>query len=102
MEKEIQDIINKDNDILKINLQLLLKAFDKLDEETRQIEFNKMAMAGSIIKQVIDSVRELGDDKFREILNKDEFIADTFRRIGIWNECGIDLGYTKRINDENK
>ena len=102
MEKEIQDIINQDNDILKINLELLLKAFDQLDEETRQIEFNKMAMALSIIKQIIESVRELSVDKFKEILNKDEFVSDTFRRIGIWNECGIDLGYTKRINNENK
>lgn len=54
-------------------------------------------MASSIIKQVIESVKELDVDKFKEILNKDEFIADTFRRISIWIECGVDLGYTKRI-----
>lgn len=95
-------MLKQDNEVLKINLQLLLKAFDRLDEESRQIEFNKMAVAESIIKQVIDSVRELGNDKFREVLAKDEFVADIFRRIGIWNECGLDLGYTKRVEDEQK
>ena len=97
MTKDVFDKIDESNEILKINCKLLLEAFDKLDEDTRIIEFSKMAVASSIIKQVIDSVRELGDNKFTEILAKDEFIADTFRRIGIFNEVGIDLGYTKKV-----
>lgn len=101
MNKEIDEMLKQDNEVLKINLQLLLKAFDNLDTESRQIEFNKMAMAAGIIKQVIDSVRELSNDKFREILAKDEFVADTFRRIAIWNECGLDLGYTKKVENDN-
>ena len=54
-----------------------------------------------IIRQVIESVQEIGTDRFKEILAKDDFVADTFRRIGAYNEIGVELGYTVRIDDDN-
>ena len=89
-------------DELKKQCEELLKSFDKLDDKDRQMEFNKMAIASMIIKQVIDSVKELGIDEFRKVVVKDDFIADIFRRIGMYNEIGVELGYAKRIEEENK
>jgi len=86
---------------IKEQCKQLLTEFDKLEGESRQREFNKMAIASMIIKQVIESVQEIGTDRFKEILVKDDFVADTFRRIGIYNEIGVELGYTVRIDDDN-
>ena len=94
--------LKKYEDELKKQCEELLKSFDKLDDKDRQMEFNKMAIASMIIKQVIDSVKELGIDEFRKVVVKDDFIADIFRRIGMYNEIGVELGYAKRIEEENK
>lgn len=102
IRKELEEILDKDTEILKINCKLLLEAFDKLDEDTRLIEFSKNAIAFSIIKHIINMVKELGEEEFTRIIKKEEFVGDVFRVLGTFNEVGVTLGYAKRIDNESK
>lgn len=99
---EIENVLDEDIEVLKINIDLLLKAFDCLNEDVRKKEFSKMAVAASIVKSIIDDVRKLGEEKFNEVLMKDEFVAETFHRLGTYMSLGVDLGYAIKINPEEK
>ena len=102
VKKELEEMLDRNNEVLKINCKLLLEAFDKLDEDTRLIEFSKNAVAFSIIKTIINMVKELGEEEFARIVKQEEFVGDIFRVIGTFNEIGVTLGYAKRIDNEPK
>ena len=98
-DKELKDAITQDAEILKINCDLLLKTFDKLDPDSRFKEFAKMAIAYSIIRKVMDMVREIGEEAFLKVLDND-FVKEVFSAIGTFNTVGVELGYTTKIKDK--
>ena len=96
MEKELK------NESVKKICNLALEAFDKLPEETRKIEFSKLTIASSLIEQVIESVKELPEKDFTEICKSNDFVADTFKIISMFNTLGVELGYARRIDTDDK
>lgn len=102
MEKETNKLEELKNESVKKMCELALEAFDNLPEETRKIEFSKLTIASLLIKQVIESVKELPEEEFTEICKSNEFVANTFKRISLFNTLGVDLGYARRIDTDDK
>ena len=81
---------------IKEMCELALKAFDELPADARKIEFSELTIGTLILKQVINSVKKLTEEEFNKICEND-FVADVFKRISIFNEVGVDLGYAKKV-----
>lgn len=85
----------KNSDINEM-CELALKAFDELPADARKKQFSELTIGTLILKQVINSVKTITEEEFNKICEND-FVADIFKRISIFNELGVDLGYAKRV-----
>lgn len=90
-----------ENSYIKEMCELALKAFDELPADARLTQFSELTIGTLILKQVINSVKTITEEEFNKICEND-FVADVFKRISLFNELGVDLGYAKRVDKDGK
>lgn len=93
--------IKRDEDLIK-HMDELLRAFDNLPTEIKQLEFRQLELSKITIQKIIDAVKLGTSEELQRQAEKSLLLAEILKLLNVYCEMAIMSGIAERKKDIDK